>query len=88
MRTEVSGYMIKKKFAEGNYGTVHRCEKNGRVFAAKVINKRKLAYKANKEERKAMEVGLQNEIAALKVLDHPHIVKVMQLARSIRPGAG
>ena len=43
---------------------------------------------ADKEERKAMEVGLQNEIAALKVLDHPHIVKVMQLARPVRPSAG
>ena len=71
----------KTKEAPGSSSSIpdaqrQRAEQNKQVAMSKVL------------QRKAMEVGLQNEIAALKVLDHPHIVKVMQLARPVRPSAG
>lgn len=72
----IGGYLIKKKIAKGNYGVVHLCSKDGDEYACKVINKRKLAFQATREERRAMEEGLENEIGALKCLEHPNIVQL------------
>jgi serine/threonine protein kinase len=70
----IGGYTIMDKFAEGSYGTVHRCEKNGEFFACKIISKRRLAVDVGEGH-----MDMPNEIAALKVLDDPNIIKMVHV---------
>lgn len=65
----ISGFVLKEKLAEGNYGTVHRCEKDGETFACKIISKREPSFNAN-------------EIDALRLFDHPNIVKPVHVEES------
>lgn len=73
----IGGYQLsKKQIGKGNYSTVHIATKDNVKYACKVVNKKKLAFKCTRAEKLAMEEGLENEINALKVLNHPNIVQL------------
>jgi serine/threonine-protein kinase Chk2 len=63
------GYVVGDQFAEGNYSTVHHCEKNGASYACKVMDRNKLGPMAR--------AGLDTEISVLKCLKHPNIIKLV-----------
>ena len=69
-------YVIGKELGRGRFSTVHECvNKITHVHAAvKIINKSQI-----KSDEKVL---LRTEIAVLKLMDHPHIIKMMNLYES------
>lgn len=71
-------YALESVAGKGTTSTCYKCRRrsDGRRFACKIIEKRKLAPSA----RKRLEVAaqLRREVDVLKRLDHPHIAKLEQ----------
>ncbi|ETI46256.1 CAMK protein kinase [Phytophthora nicotianae P10297] len=73
-----SQYVLECVAGKGTTSTCYKCKRktDGRRFACKIIEKRKLAPSA----RKRMEVAaqLRREVDVLRRVDHPHIAKLEQ----------
>ncbi|KAG3014271.1 hypothetical protein JG687_00006808 [Phytophthora cactorum] len=71
-------YVLECVAGKGTTSTCYKCMRrtDGRRFACKIIEKRKLALSA----RKRMEVAaqLRREVEVLRRVDHPHIAKLEQ----------
>ena len=66
-------YKIESTIGRGSFATVKKCKnrETGERFAVKVLSKRKMS-----EEDKA---AMQTEIEILKQVDHPNIVKLIDV---------
>jgi serine/threonine protein kinase len=69
-------YIIGKELGRGRFSVVHECvhKATGLHAAVKIINKSTV-----KPDEKAL---LRTEIAVLKLMDHPHIIKMLNLYES------
>jgi serine/threonine protein kinase/Ca2+-binding EF-hand superfamily protein len=69
-------YVIGKELGRGRFSVVHECvhKATGVHAAVKIINKSTV-----KPDEKAL---LRTEIAVLKLMDHPHIIKMLNLYES------
>jgi len=72
-------YTIGKEIGRGRFSTVHigTHKRTGKKYAIKVIDKSHILNDADQE-------ALRTEIAVLKLVRHPHIVKLVDLFESIK----
>ena len=69
--TQEQNYVLKERVGEGQYGIVYKSYKNGKVMAAKVINKRAcLSYASMKR--------LSSELDILRNINHDSIIKLYE----------
>ncbi|KAF0977926.1 hypothetical protein FDP41_003248 [Naegleria fowleri] len=85
-RKTINQYTIIKKLGKGSFGSVKlgRSSKTGELVAIKVINKSlinniKRKYKAPGQQQNSQINKIKHEIAILKKLDHPNIVRLLEV---------
>ncbi|KAG2388637.1 hypothetical protein C9374_000076 [Naegleria lovaniensis] len=85
-RKTINQYTIIKKLGKGSFGSVKlgKSAKNGELVAIKVINKSlinniKRKYKAPGQQQNSQINKIKHEIAILKKLDHPNIVRLLEV---------
>jgi serine/threonine protein kinase len=69
-------YVLEELIGSGTTSKCYRCRRttDGRVFACKIINKRRLAF--DQAQRDDMAAQLRQEVDVLRRLDHPNIAKL------------
>lgn len=69
-------YALECVVGKGTTSTCYRCVRrsDGRRFACKIIEKRRLASSARR--RAEIAVQLRREVEVLRHLDHPHVAKL------------
>jgi serine/threonine protein kinase len=72
--TRVGAYEIVDKLGSGGFGCLWKVRRDGKPYALKIGRHRLSEFDA--EDRENYEVRLDREIAALKTLHHPNIVRV------------
>ncbi|KAJ0399309.1 hypothetical protein P43SY_000148 [Pythium insidiosum] len=71
-----SYYVLEDVIGAGTTSKCYRCRRltDGRIFACKVINKRRLAF--DRPRRDVITRQLRREVEVLRQLDHPNIAKL------------
>lgn len=77
--TKVGPYEVVARVGRGGFGAVYKVLRDGQFFALKLISLDELDLTA--EERSAHEQRIDREVAALKSLRHPNIVRVYAFDR-------
>jgi len=77
--TEVGYYRVVRRIAAGGFGTLYEVERDGKSYALKIAHDR--LGSLNPTERARFEHRTDREVASLKQLSHPLIVKVFALDR-------
>eukprot|EP00112_Aurelia_sp_Birch-Aquarium-sp1_P001376 Seg1147.2 transcript_id=Seg1147.2/GoldUCD/mRNA.D3Y31 product="Calcium/calmodulin-dependent protein kinase kinase 1" protein_id=Seg1147.2/GoldUCD/D3Y31 len=84
---QINHYQIQEEIGRGSFATVYKCRslKNDQEYAMKVISKKRLIRKnglmarhPRKSRANPLDV-LHREIAILKKVDHPNIVKLVEV---------
>lgn len=79
-RKHVNGYTFKHNLGKGSYGKVKLCEISGtnRLCAVKICDKSLLNKKELGKSKSKLD-DVKKEIAIMKNLDHPNIIKVIEI---------
>lgn len=77
---DLGNYILLQTIGTGGFSKVKLAEdkKTGKRFAIKIIKKAKLNGKPEMKQK------IQREIALMKLLDHPHIIKLNEICESSR----
>ncbi|KAL0585339.1 hypothetical protein ABG067_004871 [Albugo candida] len=75
----VNKYVIKGDLGRGSFGRVKLCqnEQDGQLYAVKIMHKSFTQRMAGKED--SLQDALRREIAILKKLNHPNVVKLIEV---------
>nr|CCA25284.1 calcium/calmodulindependent protein kinase kinase pu [Albugo laibachii Nc14] len=75
----VNKYVIQGDLGRGTFGRVKLCqnEKDGQLYAVKIMHKSFTQRMAGKED--SLQDALRREVAILKKLNHPNIVKLIEV---------
>lgn len=83
---QINHYQIQEEIGRGSFATVYRChsKKHEDSYAMKVISKKRLIRKVglmprNPKKRSNPLDALHREIAILKKVDHPNVVKLIEV---------
>ena len=76
---EVGFYRVVRRIAAGGFGTLYEVERDGKAYALKIARERVGAL--GPAEGARFEDRIDREVASLKQLSHPNIVKVFALDR-------
>ena len=74
----VNEFVLKKELGKGAFGTVKLGIRDGKKYAIKVLNKKKLKRKRVGRFGNALQ-NVKKEIAVWKKLDHPHVVPLFEV---------
>jgi serine/threonine-protein kinase len=77
--TQLGYYRIVRRVGAGGFGTLYEVERDGNAYALKLSRER--LGSMSPSDRARLEGRTDREIASVKQLSHPHIVKVHALDR-------
>eukprot|EP00042_Codosiga_hollandica_P024034 m.98522 g.98522 ORF g.98522 m.98522 type:complete len:592 (+) comp51408_c0_seq3:61-1836(+) len=80
----INSYCLLDELGRGAFGLVRRAELGGQLFAVKCISKKRLKREGFRSRAPGDSnadglASLRSEIASLKKIDHPHIVKLIEV---------
>ena len=79
-RPEIGDYYVLSSLGSGSYGKVKMAEHKltGQLVAIKIVKKSAI------ESRPDMEIKIRREISLMRLLDHPHLMKLIDICESPR----
>ena len=79
-QTRINQYQMVKKLGQGSFGKVKLCYdvNTNLYYAVKIMSKDKLKRKMVSFNKNAY-ANVQTEMAVMKKLDHPHLVKLYEI---------
>ncbi|XP_066921159.1 calcium/calmodulin-dependent protein kinase kinase 1-like [Clytia hemisphaerica] len=88
---QVNYYQLKEEIGRGSFGSIYKCHssKDKQNYAMKVMSKRRLMRKSGLAGRRPNRKHnplepLHREIAILKKMDHPNIVKLVEVMDDVQ----